>query len=363
LEERLVLVLYLPCLPMGGIERATVTLANHWVAQGRPVTLLLDRRKGVLLEALSPDVPLAVLGASRTLWVLPRLVAWLQRNRPAVLHSALPHNSVMALAAGWLTGTRVTVAEHSLLRDKIRMDGDVARIVPLMRRLYPHATALLAASDAVAGDMRAVLNLTAPIAVVGNPIVADGFDPATLERPPDLPQDGAPVFIAVGRMAPIKDFPTLLRAFRHVLDRRPAYLMILGDGPERARLTALAVELDLGDRLILRGIVVNPWPYIARAAALVVSSISEGFGNMVIEAMACGTPVVSTRCGAPVNLLRDGALGALADVGDAEALGEAMLAALDRTVDPAAPRDAASAFTVSAVAARYEAALALGWTA
>jgi glycosyltransferase involved in cell wall biosynthesis len=360
-EERLMLVLYLPCLPMGGIERATVTLANHWAAQGRPVMLLLDRKEGELVDALSPRVPVAVLGASRTLWALPRLIAWLLRHRPAVLHSALPHNSIMALAAGRLTGTPVTVAEHSLLGDKISMGGDVARIVPAMRRLYPRARALLAASNTVAGDMRAVLGLNAPISVVGNPIVADGFDPATLEEPRGLPRDGAPLFIAVGRMAPIKDFPTLLRAFRHVLDRRPAHLAILGDGPERARLTALAAELDLGDRLTMPGVVPNPWPAIAHAATLVVPSISEGFGNMVVEAMACGTQVVSTRCGAPVGLLRDGELGGLVDVGDAEALGNAMLASLDRRTGPVVLREAASAFTVSAVAARYEAALKPGW--
>ncbi len=357
------LVLYLPRLPMGGIERATVTLANHWVARGRPVAVLLDRREGELIDALSPDVPVAVLGVSRTLFALPRLVAWLRGNRPAELHSALPHNSVTALIAGLLTGTRVTVAEHSLLRDKIRMGGDVKRIVPLMRRLYPHAAALLAASDAVAEDMRAVLGTTTPIQVVGNPIVVDGFDPALLERPGDLPQDGAPVFIAIGRLAPIKDFPTLLRAFRYVLDRRPAHLTILGDGAERAHLAALALELDLGGRLNMLGIVPDPWPYIAHASTLAVSSLSEGFGNVIVEAMACGTQVVSTRRGAPVSLLRDGALGALVDVGDAEALGKAMLDSLDKPVDPAALRAAASAFTVSAVAGRYEAALMPGWAA
>ena len=352
------LVLYLPRLPMGGIERATVTLANHWAGLGRPVTLLLDRREGVLLDAVSPNVPVAVLGVTRTLFALPKLVGWLRRNRPAVLHSALPHNNVVALAAGLLTGTCVTVAEHSLLRDKMRMDRGVARILPLMRWLYPKARAIVAASQAVANDILSVLGAPQSIAVVGNPIVADGFDPDSLDRPGDMPSDGAPVFIAIGRMAPIKDFPTLLRAFRHVLDKQSAHLIVLGDGEERARLTALASQLGLGSNLILRGIVADPWPYIAHASALVVSSISEGFGNMVVEGMACGTQVVSTRCGAPVDLLRDGALGALVDVGDAEALGNAMLAALEKPVPPAALRAAAAEFTVSAVATRYERALA-----
>jgi len=357
------LVLYLPRLPMGGIERATVTLANHWVAQNRPVTLLLDRNEGALLDAVSPDVPVEVLGASRTLWALPKLASWLRRNRPTVLHSALPHNSAVALVAGLRSGTRITVAEHSLMGDKLKIDNSLARILPIMRRLYPAADAVLAASDAVAGDLKAVLRLERPISVVGNPIVPDGFDPAKLPKPAGAGMRGdTPVFIAIGRMAPVKDFPTLLRAFRYVLDRRPARLIILGDGPERAGLTTLATELDLGSKLNMPGIVPNPWPYIAHADALVVSSLSEGFGNMVVEAMACGTQVVSTRCGAPVDLLQGGKLGTLADVGDADSLGQAMLASLDRRAAPSALRKAASAFTVSAVAARYEAALKLGWS-
>ena len=354
------LVLYLPRLPMGGIERATVTLANYWAAKGRPVTLLLDREEGALLDAVSPDVPVKVLGASRTLWALPKLASWLRRNRPAVLHSALPHNSAIALVAGLRSATRITVAEHSLLGDKIGIDRSLARIVPVMRRLYPAADAVLAASDAVAGDLKTVLGLNRPISVVGNPIVTDGFDPARLPRPADM-RAGIPTFIAVGRMAPVKDFPTLLRAFRYVLDRRPARLTILGDGPERASLTALTAELDLGNNLRMPGIVANPWPYTAHADAVVVSSLSEGFGNMIVEAMACGTQVVSTRCGAPADLLLGGKLGALVDVGDAAALGQAMLASLDKPVARTALRKAASSFTVSTVAARYEAALRLGW--
>src|SRR6185437_6182899 len=158
------------------------------------------------------------------------------------------------------------------------MDPSLARIVPVMRRLYPAADAVLAASEAVAGDMRAVLGLKRPISVVGNPIVPDGFDPARLPKPVGARMGGdIPTFIAVGRMVPIKDFATLLRAFRYVLDRRPARLTILGDGPERAGLAALAAELDLGNRLSMPGIAPNPWPYIAHAATLAVSSVSEGF--------------------------------------------------------------------------------------
>jgi glycosyltransferase involved in cell wall biosynthesis len=356
------LTLYMPRLPMGGIERATVTLANHWAATGRRVTILLDRREGDLLRDISPEVPVGVLGAARTAWALPKLVVWLRRNRPAVLHSALPHNSVVALMAGRLTGTRVTVAEHSLMRDKIRIDRQVALLAPLMRRLYPRAAVLMAPSEAVADDLRTVIGvLRKAIHIVGNPVVADNFDPDRLVRPPTLPADGQPIFVAAGRLVPVKDFPTLLRAFRRVLDQRPAHLIILGEGPERQRLSALAAELGLGGRFSLPGVVADPFSTIAHAAALVVSSITEGFGNTIVEAMACGTPIAATRCGAPVALLRNGELGSLALVGDPESLSRAMLAALDQPPDPSRLRAAARQFTVSAVAQRYEAALADWW--
>jgi len=324
------LALYMPWLPMGGIERTTVTLANHWAAQGRPVTVLLDRREGELIDDLSPDVPLAILGASRTAWAMRRLVSWLRHNRPAVLHSALPRNNLVALAAALATGTRVTVAEHSLLADKVRIERGMARLVLPMRHLYPRAAAVLAPSEAVADDLRTMIGLErTAIRVVGNPVVPDGFSADGVARPADMPSDGLPVFVAIGRLAPIKDFTTLLRAFRRVLEKRPAHLVILGEGPERDRLRALAGELGLNEGLRLPGLVSDPFPYLAHAAALVVSSISEGFGNTIIEAMACGTPVVATRCGAPVELLRNGELGRLAPVGDWATLADAMLATLD----------------------------------
>ncbi len=348
------LALYMPRLPMGGIEKVTVTLANHWAAEGGQPTVLLDRREGALIGGLSPGVRVATLAAPRTAWAFPRLVSWLRRNRPTVLHSALPHNRLVALAAGALTGTRITIAEHSLLADKIRLDRRMARLVGPMRLLYPRAAAILAASEAVAEDLCAILGLKrATIRVVGNPVVPDDFAPDALERPADMPVDGAPVFLAIGRLAPVKDFATLLRAFRHVVEVRPAHLIILGAGPEHGRLLALAEELGLGDRFRLLGIVPEPFEYLRHATALIVSSLSEGFGNTVVEAMACGTPVVATRCGGPEELLRDGALGRLVPVGDAAALGEAMLAMLEAPAEPALLKRAAAEFSVSAVAGRY----------
>lgn len=353
------LTLYLPRLPMGGIERASVTLLNQWAAEGYPAALLLDRAEGDLMQAVAGAVPVHSLGVRRTARALPALVCWLRRNRPRALHSALPHNSIVALVAGRLTGTRVTVAEHSLLCDKLRIDRGIRRIAPLMRRLYPLAATLLAPSAAIAGDLATTLGLQTPISVIGNPVVPSGFDPTVLARPAALPFD-RPTFLAIGRLSPIKDYATLLRAFQRVRQHRPARLLILGEGPDRPRLHALAEELGIGADCAMPGLVADPWPYLAHASALVVSSISEGFGNTLVEAMACGTQVVATRCGGPTELLRDGALGRLAAVGDPASLGEAMLGSIDRPVDRDTLRQAAAQFAVPLIAECYRRAILPG---
>ena len=337
-------MLYLPRLPLGGIERTTIALANHWAGQGRAVTLLLDRAEGVLLPTVR--APMATLNAPRTAAALPPLIAYLRRTRPALLHSALPWNNLVALIAGRLTKTPISIAEHSLIAAKT---GAKARLLPpLMRLLYPGAHAIIAPSTAIARDLAVTAQLPRErIEVVGNPII-DGLPPAS-----SRPRNPVPTFLAIGRLVPIKDFPTLLQAFRLVLDHAPARLKILGEGSERPALETLATNLNLGGALQMPG-ESDPTQALASADALVVSSRSEGFGNVVAEAMAHGTAVVSTRCGGPEELLDHGRLGALVPVGNPAALAAAMLAPIPGT--PEARRQAAAAFTVAKVADRI-------WTA
>jgi glycosyltransferase involved in cell wall biosynthesis len=132
-----------------------------------------------------------------------------------------------------------------------------------------------------------------------------------------------------GRLTRQKDFATLLRAFALVLKRRPVRLLLLGDGPERKRLESLAAELGISAVVDFYGFVANPFPFIARSDLFVLSSAWEGFGNVLVEAMALGVPVVSTDCpSGPREILHDGTLGPLVAVADHTALAEAILATL-----------------------------------
>src|SRR5690606_13579899 len=138
-----------------------------------------------------------------------------------------------------------------------------------------------------------------------------------------------PVVVAAGRLSPEKDYPSMIRPFVLLRAQRPARLAILGEGAQRQALQSLINGLDCKDDILLAGFQANPYAWMSRAGAFVLSSRWEGFGNVLVEAMACGTPVVSTACpSGPEEILEGGRWGRLAAVGDADGLAEAM----DRTL-------------------------------
>ena len=138
-----------------------------------------------------------------------------------------------------------------------------------------------------------------------------------------------PVIVAVGRLHLQKDYPTLLRAFLQVRQQRRCRLVILGEGPEKENLNKLINELGLQTDVAMFGFVDNPYTYMAHSAAFVLSSAWEGFGNVIAEALAVGTPVVSSNCDSgPAEILANGKYGELTPVGDIKAMAEAILSVL-----------------------------------
>ena len=157
----------------------------------------------------------------------------------------------------------------------------------------------------------------------------------------------------MGRLEPQKDFGLLIRAFARVHAEMPCRLLILGDGSERDMLTALVAELGLGDSVQMPGFAPNPHAYVSRAALLVLSSRFESLANVVIEAMALGTPVVATDCpSGPAEALDRGRYGTLVPVGDVDRLAEAMRAIL-RQRPPRVPSAWLEQFSTAWSADRY----------
>jgi glycosyltransferase involved in cell wall biosynthesis len=163
----------------------------------------------------------------------------------------------------------------------------------------------------------------------------------------------APVVLGAGRLDQQKDFPTLIRAFAAVRSKRAARLVILGEGPERARLESLVEELGIGEHVRLPGFVSNPFSYMARAAVFVLSSAWEGMPGVLIQAMACGAPVVATDCeSGPREVLASGKYGRLVPVGDHAALAEAIAATLDAPTSTLPP-EALEPYTCEGAVDRY----------
>jgi glycosyltransferase involved in cell wall biosynthesis len=162
------------------------------------------------------------------------------------------------------------------------------------------------------------------------------------------------VILGVGRLVPQKDFSTLLRAFTRVRRIRQAHLIILGEGKERKKLKTLARKLGVQDDVSMPGFENNPFAYMRSASIFVLSSRWEGFGNVLIEAMACGTPVVATDCqSGPAEILEGGRWGRLVPVGDDQAMADAILQALEKPTDREALQERAREFSPERIVPQY----------
>jgi glycosyltransferase involved in cell wall biosynthesis len=330
------LAIFAPSMAQGGAERGALKLAEGLTQRGFEVDLVLAAAEGPRLPEVSPDVRIVDLRARRVLTSLPGLMRYLRRERPLALTSYLDHANVIALTACRLVryGGRVVVVEQNTLSEaakhgKSRRD----RLMPqIVRAVYPRADYVVGVSEGVVDDLARFTSLPAEkLKVVFNPIVTPDLKERAKE-PVEHPwfSDGSKVFIAVGRLRPQKDFRTLLHAFSRVRATRPARLLILGEGPERSELEDLIRELGIADDVSLPGSVENPYAYLSRAVAFVLSSRWEGLPTVLIEALACGLPVIATDCpSGPKEILAGGRYGKLVRVNAVEDLAAAMEAALD----------------------------------
>lgn len=335
-------------------------LARQLARRRFAVDFLVTRGGGALRGSVPENVRLLNLNSRKAATSLPGLVRYVRRARPAALLSTLEASNVTALLAKrfFVPDLRLIVRQQiDCTAQFLRARGLRPRMATVaMKRLLPVADAVIAVSSGVAEDLRRTVPRAGPVWPVPNPVVT----PELLEKarsPVDHHWFGdprAPVVLTAGRLAAQKDQPTLLRAFAAVRKARPARLMVLGDGPDRGRLAALAHELGIQDDVDFRGFQPNPFAWMARARLFVLSSIYEGLPAALIEAMACGTPVVSTDCpSGPREILEGGRWGRLTPVGDWRALARAIRDTLDAPIAPARLIARAGHYSAAASMARH----------
>ncbi len=320
----------------GGAERAMAKLAGGIAEQGYDVDLVLSRAEGHYLTEVPDTVRIVNLDASRVLASIPGLVRYLRRERPAAMLTSMNYVNVVGIWARALARveTRLVVNEQNALSlEAGHSPRRRHRLLPrLIGRFYPWADRIVSVAGGTADDLARTTGLSRErIEVVHNPIVTPKLKElakASVDHPWFRPGE-PPVVLSVGRLSRQKDFGTLVRAFARVRDRRPARLVILGEGPERGSVESLISELGLDEAAALPGWVDNPYPWMAHAGVYVLSSRWEGLPSVLIEALYCGVPIVATDClSGPREILEGGEHGLLVPVGDVEALARGIESAL-----------------------------------
>lgn len=351
---------FLPSLSGGGAERVLVTLANSLSKRGHRVDFVLCSRTGPYLKDLDVRVNVVDLKARRVLMAILPLLRYLREAQPQALVSSLMHSNVVAAIAALCNGRRqrLVIREANTLGTGVKRATFKGRVLlGAVRWAYRRADALVAVSQGVLEQMTQVLQLPAAVEkhVILNPVIEPSLrDKAAMAPAPAWPwPDALPTLLGVGRLVPAKDFSTLLEAFALVNKVRSARLIILGEGPERQALEAQAQRLGLGDQVWMPGFVDNPFAHMRQASAFVLSSRLEGLPNVLIQAMACHTPVVATRCpSGPQEILENGRLGALVEMGDAQAMARAVLDILDGSAMARGISD--DRYDVEVVTSQYE---------
>jgi len=350
-----------------GVDRIMRHLVPEMAARGYRIDLLQVRGHGPYLEPLPANVRRIDLGRRHTYSCLPALVRYLRRERPALLLSDKDRVNRTALLARWLaaSGTPLFFRLGTTVSVNLASRGRFERWLQRtsIGRLYRHAQQVLVPSRGVAADLSRYTGLSPEkIRVVPSPGIPDDLftQPIPLPEHPWFRDRQVPVILGAGELGARKDFATLLRAFALLRARRPCRLVIIGRGKQHEALLQLAQTLGIGADVDLPGFVDRPYPYLAHADLFAFSSRWEGLGLVLVEALALGTPVVSTDCpSGPAEILQQGRYGPLVPVGDAAALARAMEETLDAGRSRSELQQAARPYTVSAATDAYLQALGL----
>jgi glycosyltransferase involved in cell wall biosynthesis len=349
---------YLPNLEMGGSEQVAVTLANELTLRGIRVDMVLSRSRGELLQQLHSGVNIINLNANTFRTSFWPLVTYLKKYQPSALLSWMDFSNVFAVLAAKLAKPqpRVAIRIPTTLSRNIKppIKNIFARL--LFHFIYPLADTIISVSGGAADDLARFAWLSrSRIQVVYNPIISQELI-AKSAQPLDDPwfyPGHPPVILAVGRLSPAKDYPTLLNAFAILRQKVAANLLILGEGSLRKKLEVMIHELELTDSVRLPGLIMNPFPYMSNADVFVLSSVWEGLPGTLIQAMACGCPVISTDCpSGPSETLGGGRYGTLVPPGKPVMLAEAIIHSLENE-PPHIPDEWLQQFTTRVAVQKY----------
>jgi glycosyltransferase involved in cell wall biosynthesis len=358
----------LPSLAGGGAERVAVHILNALDPLVWERSMYLFHREGPYLEAVDGSIALSSgAGGSRIArWIALR--RFLVETRPDVVVAFLSYLSVLSAVSAARIGARVVFDQGTPI-SAFLVDRDYRWRVPWRRRVfawasrfgYRRADAVVATSKGVAEDLVAEFGVPADrIHVVPNPIDLNAIARA-LNEPIDPAYEAdlaSPLIVAAGRLADVKNYPLLIEAVAVLRARVPVRLLILGSGDLESSLRLLVSQKQLDGAVTFAGFQRNPWKYIARADVFALSSKYEGFGNVLVEAMACGVPVVATSSPGTRDIVSVGLDGLLVDRHQPAALAAALARVIEdsplRARMAAEARRSAARFALPHIASVYD---------
>jgi glycosyltransferase involved in cell wall biosynthesis len=328
------LAFFIQDLGGGGAEKIVVQLVNAFAENGSKVDLIRQDVTGVYVKDLSPQVNSIVIGSRSPFRTIVFLYKYLKHTNPQVLFTSLEKSSLLGIIAAWCARYRKVVPSvHIDLNAYVTLDHQLRRrlLRAIVAVFYRYSARVVVVSKGTGDALRRVLGPRVPIDVIFN-----GFDIENLRKQsregvtlPFATDKAVPVFISCGRLTRQKGFDILLHAFALIRQEMPARLIILGHGPLKETLVLLGQELNISDDLYFPGFVSSPAAWFGRSDVFVLSSRAEGFGNVLVEALAAGIRIVSTDCpSGPAEILQSGQYGQLVPVDDVKALAAAMKSAL-----------------------------------
>jgi len=360
------LAMVLPSLTGGGMERMRLNLLSEWLRAGVAVDLVVANARGQLLDSVPDTVRVFEVAAGGPLYFYRGFLRYLNEQRPTHVLVAGYDIAALVLLAASGRGEEapvIVISVHSnssaeahwgTLKQRLKLRLSFR----LIRLLLSRCHGVVAVSKGIADDLETSFHFPrGKLHVIPNPVLTDETFSYAAEPLQDAPvEPGKPWILFAGRLEYEKGLDVLLAAFSTVAQQSNADLVLLGEGALRESLRCMASRQGFEGRMHIRPFQNNPFPFIREASVLVLPSRFEGFGNVLIEAMSCGTQVVATDCpNGPAEILQNGRYGQLVPVGDAEALASALLDSLDGRfhVEPAALHGYAQQFTAVRSAGEY----------
>ena len=323
----------------GGLERVQANLAPVFAQSGIDTWLVAGKFMQEAEAMLPANIPILELAPNGKLTFILNLYRQLRIHQPDVVMTTSNDVSclVLILRKLFFPKTKIICTQHLSISTPLAQAKGIQKlkyllILKAMQWLWVKADAMIAVSSALAEDVRKNVRLKNPISTIYNPIVLPNYS-ILIEQKIIYPWSDKNIrtFVFVGRLAKVKRVDLLLQAFKQVQQKQLCRLLIVGDGTEKVFILDFIRKNYLMDVCHLTGQQNNPLPWIKSADALILSSDYEGFGNVIVEAMACGTQVIATDCPfGPAEILDNGRYGQLVPVDDREALAEAMEKVIDK---------------------------------